>query len=401
MIVWPLYSSGPRQTSLRQIEVIDQYLSPPPQSSVTVDLGPYDASLPGPLRLRLGLRPSAVGGPLGWGAEIASADFDTGYNYIGLEERVASSPIEWGSATALVEQLCGRCSQANTLAFVQAVEAMAGILVPTRAAYLRLVLVEMERITSHLLNTAETLRVLRMPEEESSLRDIRERVFHALAEWTGSRIQPGLIAFGGLSRHVDEPTSKELALAARPLERALRGHVASIINNGELAARLAGLGVIKPEQAMLAGLRGPNARASGLTHDIRAAVPTGAYEEEGVTIVAQRGGNVFARLVVRLLESLESFRIVEQALDDLPGGPVKGRVSLDVKSGSGIGRVEGPRGEVFCWISGGPEGLTGLHLSTGSFPSLGFLPSLLRGRQFDDLALLILSLDICMGCLER
>lgn len=381
--------------------MIDQILSPPPQSSVSIELGPYEASLPGPLLLRLGLRPSAVGGPLGWGAEIASADFDTGYNYIGLEERIASSPVQWESVTPMVEQLCGRCSQANTLALVQAVESMAGILVPTRAAYLRIVLVEMERITSHLLNAAETLQVLRMPEEESALRDIRERVFHALGEWTGSRIQPGLIAFGGLSRHVDEPTSKELALAARPLERALRGHVTAIINNREVASRLAGLGVIKPDEATLAGLRGPNARASGLAHDIRSAFPTGAYEEEGVTIVVQRGGDAFARLVVRLLESLESFRIVEQALDDLPGGPVKGRVSLDVRSGSGIGRVEGPRGEVFCWISGGPEGLTGLHLSAGSFPSLGFLPSLLKGRQFDDLRLLILSLDICMACLER
>ena len=381
--------------------MIDQYLSPPPHSSVTIDLGPYDAVLPGPVRLRLGLRPSSAGGPLGWGAEIASATFDTGYNYIGLEERIAASPVEWDSATVLVEQLCGRCSQANTLAFVQAAEAMAGILVPTRAAYLRLVLVEMERITSHLQNAADILRVLRMPEEESALRDIRERVFHALAEWTGSRLQPGLIAYGGLSRHVDEATSKELALAARPLERALRGHVAAIINNREAATRLAGLGAIKPDVAMLAGLRGPNARGSGLAHDIRAAVPTGAYEEEGVTIVVQRGGDVYSRLVVRLLESLESFRIVEQALEDLPGGPVKGRVSLDVRSGSGVGRVEGPRGEVFCWISGGPGGLTRLHLSTGSFPSLGFLPSLLQGGQFDDLNLLILSLDICMGCLER
>lgn len=381
--------------------MIDQYLSPAPLNSVAIDLGPYDPSLPGPLRLKLGLRPSAAGGPVGWGAQIASADIETGYNHTGLEERVASSLFEWGVVATLVEELCGGCSQANTLALVQAVESMANIIVPPRAAYLRIVLVEAERIVSHLLNAAEILDALGMPEQATDLRDIRERVFHALAEWTGSRLQPGLIAFGGLSRHVDETTSKELALTTRPLERALRGHVSAIINNRELAARLAGLGAIPPEQALLLGLRGPNARASGLAHDIRASFPTGAYEEEGVTIVAQRGGDAFARLVVRLLESLESFRIIEQALDDLPGGPVKGRVNLDVRSGSGIGRVEGPRGEVFCWINGGPQGISSLHLSTGSFPALGFLPSFLMGRQFDDLRLLILSLDICMGCVER
>src|SRR5206468_746850 len=112
-------------------------------------------------------------------------------------------------------------------------------------------------------------------------------------------------------------------------------------------------------------------------------------------------GDAFARLVVRLLECLESFRLIELALDDLPHGPMKAKGRDDLRGGSAIGRVEGPRGEVFCWVRGTSRGLTGLHLSTGSFPTLGVLPGLLRGHKLEDLHLLLLSVDLCLPCAER
>jgi Ni,Fe-hydrogenase III large subunit len=103
--------------------------------------------------LRLDVLPAGDGSPLGWGVEIASAQVELGYNYVGLEERTTSGhPLEWTRALALVEGLCGRCSQANALAFCQAAESLGHLTVPPRAAYLRLVLAETERIASHLLN---------------------------------------------------------------------------------------------------------------------------------------------------------------------------------------------------------------------------------------------------------
>ncbi|MEO5952611.1 MAG: hypothetical protein ABIQ44_09125, partial [Chloroflexia bacterium] len=168
-----------------------------------------------------------------------------------------------------------------------------------------------------------------------------------------------------------------------------------------IADRMVGLGVIKGQEAVAGCLRGPVARASGVAWDVRAAYPTGAYEDEAVTVIVQRNGDAFSRLVVRLLECLESFRVVEQALDDLPGGPVRIRGEAELRAGKGISRVEGPRGEIFCWVDGAPEGLRGLHLSAGSFPSLGVLPGLLKGAHLEDLRLLLLSLDLCLPCAER
>lgn len=378
--------------------------------AATVAVGPYSPMLPGPMRLRLGLLPSGGKGLLGWGARIANADVDLGYSYRGLEEHVALGGVDWARALTLVEQLCAGCSQANTLAFVQAAEAITGAIVPPRASYLRMVLVEAERIASHLLNAACTLGALDMPDQSAVLRDLRERTLHAAGEFAGARLQPGLITYGGVERDTDESTNRALLVAVRQVERALRAQTRTIINSREVASRLTGLGKITGQEAAFAGLRGPGARATGIAFDIRAAVPTGAYEDEAITVVVQRGGDAYSRLVVRLLECLESCRIIEQALDDMPPGPIKSRGSagsMDFglgsgsSEGSGVGRVEGPRGEVFCWVRGNTGGITGLHLSAASTPALGVLPGLLTGTQMDDLPLLLLSLDLCLACAER
>lgn len=373
-----------------------------PHSALPIphSIGPYDPLLPVTMRMAVELLP-AKANMLGWGAAIGDVEVEPGYNHVGLEERVQDGGIEWEQALKLVEGLCSGCSQANTLAFVQAAEAMGGLIVPPRAAYLRLVLAELERATSHLMNAADTLEALAMADREALLRDLRERTVHALGEWTGARVQPGLITYGGLARNIDDGTSRALTLAVRQVERPLRAQTNSLISSREIAARLAGLGAISAEEVALAGLRGPLARASGVTADLRTDFPTGAYEDEAATIVAQRAGDAFSRLTVRLLECLESFRLVEQVLDDLPAGPVRARGSIEIRGGSGVGRVEGPRGEVFCWVRGGAEGLSGLHLSAGSQPTLGILPGLLRGQNLDDLRLLLLSLDLCLACAER
>ena len=145
-------------------------------------------------------------------ARSATPAWRLGFNHIGLEERVNGRGMDWAQALQLVEDLCGRCSQANTLAYAQAVEAMSQLIVPPRAAYLRLLVAEMERASSHLLNVAETLDALGMPERGSIFRDLRERLLQVLNEWSGARIQPRLITYGGLTRNIDEGTNRALTL---------------------------------------------------------------------------------------------------------------------------------------------------------------------------------------------
>ena len=370
-----------------------------PAATSSLEIGPYSPYLPGVMLLRVEARPASDA--LGWGVEIGSTELELGYNHAGLEERVAWGDMGWDELLPLVEGLCGCCSQANALAYTQAVESLAHLIVPPRAASLRLIVAEIERIASHLLNVAQTVGTAGLPDAEATLRDLRERVVHAQAEWCGARALPGLIAYSGLSRNIDDVSSGALAADLRPLERALREVVAAMINSRELAHRLSGLGSITGEEAIVAGLRGPAARAAGVALDIRATSPVGAYEDESVTIVAQRNGDAFSRLVVRLLECLESFRVIAQALEDLPSGQVRGRGVVELREASGIGRAEGPRGEVLCWVRGGSDGPHALHLSGGSTPTIGVLPGLLRGARLEDLRLLLLSLDLCLPSVER
>jgi Ni,Fe-hydrogenase III large subunit len=352
------------------------------------------------LPLRLELQFSGEGA-LGWQAVIREATVAGSYSYTGLEERVRDGGMEWNRALQLVEGLCANCSQANTLAFVQAAEAMAGIIVPPRADALRLVLAEMERASSHLMNAAEMMAAMQMQDRETVFRDLRERAIQGVAEWSGARLQPGLITFGGLARNIDENAVRALALTARTVERTLRAQANSLLSGRAAAPRLVGLGTVRPEEALAAGLRGPVARAAGVAFDVRAAYPSAAYESDPPAVVTQRGGDAFSRLVVRLLETLESLRLVEQAVDDLPPGPVRGRGGVELRAGSGVSRVEGPRGQVFCWVRGGEERLLSLHLSAGSHPTLGVLPGLLRGALLEDLRPLMVSLDLCLSCAER
>src|SRR5205814_5689512 len=104
-----------------------------------------------------------------WGYVVGSAEVELGRNRVGFEERVANGGLDWARALQTVEELCGPCSQANTLAYVQAAEEMAQLIVPPRATYLRLVLAEMERVVSHLMNAAGTMRALHMAEREAGL----------------------------------------------------------------------------------------------------------------------------------------------------------------------------------------------------------------------------------------
>jgi NADH-quinone oxidoreductase subunit D len=371
---------------------------------VITTVGPYHPWLPAGLRLHLELD-TGEANVLGWDPRIVEARVERGYGYVGLEQGVelaaSGGGIAWEEALPLIEGLCGPCAQANTLAYVQAVEDMANLVISQRAAYLRLVLVEAERVISHLDNAADMLGALGLPEREVALRDLRERMLHALEGFTGSRLQPGLLSYGGLERNMGEKLCRDLAIEARHVERALRPHVTAIVANKPIASRLAGIGVIAADDTLEAGLRGPTARASGVPTDLRANFPSDAYEDLAATIVVQRTGDAFARLVVRLLECLDSFRMIEEALDDLPHGPIRTRGSTPLRAGTGMSRVEGPRGEIFCWVKGTPQGLIGLHLSAGSFPTLAVLPNLLRGHKLEALRLLLVSLDLCLPCAER
>jgi membrane-bound hydrogenase subunit alpha len=386
-------------------------------------LGPYHPWLREPLVLRLDLH----------GETVRGAELEPGFNRRGLERLLEAAT--WEGALALAGRVCEGCAVANTLAFCEAVERLAVLTVPLRGQYLRLVLAELERVRSHLAANAALLDAVGFPGPAAPvLRQGAARLSAAQADWLGSRRSP--LTYGGLAATadiLDEERAALIGLVAE-VERAVTPHVQAVLRHGALARRLVGLAPVRPITAERLDLRGPVGRAADLDRDLRRDAPDAAYARlqavetappggEGgvapvgstrVTVVTQRGGDAYARLTVRLLESLESLRLARLALDSLPGGAVglagairaealvaralAGRAEDRIEA---LGRAEGPRGEVTCVVAGSAEGPLLVHFHTGSFAALPAVGPALAGCALADLPAAYASFDLCLACAER
>lgn len=388
-------------------------------------LGPYHPWLREPLVLRLDLH----------GETVRGAELEPGYNRRGLERLLEQAT--WEGALALATRLCEGCAVANTLAFCTAVERMASLTVPLRGQYLRLVLAELERARSHLLANAALLDAVGVPGPAAAqFRTAAAQLSAAQADWLGSRTLP--LTYGGLAATADilDDERAALTLLLAEVERVVAPQAQAVLRHGALARRLVGLAPVRPITAERLDLRGPVGRAADLDRDLRRDAPDAAYARlqtapevapaagvDGapapvgstrVTVVSQRGGDAYARLTVRLLESLESLRLARLALDTLPGGPVgqggairaddlvaQALAGRDGDRSEALGRAEGPRGEVTCVVAASGEGPLLVHFHTGSFATLPAVGPALTGCALTDLPAAYASFDLCLACAER
>jgi membrane-bound hydrogenase subunit alpha len=396
-------------------------------------LGPYHAWLREPLVVRLDLH----------GDTVRSAELEPGYNRRGAEHLLGQAT--WEGALVLASRICEGCAVANTLAFCQAVEELAGLTVPLRGQYLRLILAEIERVRSHLAACGALLAALALPGPAAQqLQAAAVRLLAAQAEWTGSRRVP--LTYGGIVTTADILDTERTGLVTvlAEAERVLAPVAQQVLRNRGLTHRLVGLAAVRPATAERLDLRGPVGRAAGLARDLRRDAPGSAYERfqaddsadatpiaargrgadapakeapvgsARVTVVTQRGGDAYARLTVRLLEALESLRLARIALESLPGGAVglAGATRADdlveqalqrrgIWRGDALGRSEGPRGEVVCVVAGGVEGAYLVHFHGGSFANLPAVGPALAGCALGDVPAALLSFDLCLACAER
>lgn len=292
---------------------------------------------------------------------------------------------------------CPSCGAAHALALCQAVEAVAVIAVPQRAAALRLVAAELERAASHLAAAGAIFTALALPTTAARFVAEGRAAAEALSELTGGR--PGAwLAPGGLTAELDPDGQGRLARgAAESLERLFTLADATITQR-PLLARTVEVGALSAGAARQFGLAGPLARAAGLEHDLRIAAPYGAYAQWLPALVTQEGGDVYARLMVYLLEALESLKLVGRALQELPDGPIRSALPAALPDGSGDGTVEAPRGPLRYRIECSGGRLSAVSCTPA--PQLGRLlaRALLVNAAVDDAALIVVSTDPCDSC---
>ncbi len=299
------------------------------------------------------------------------------------------------------------CSMTNNWAYALAVEKLAGQPVPERAEYLRVIMGELTRLVNHVclvgflfndLGTSFTPLLYAFRE--------REKILDLFESLSGSRMMCNYQRFGGC--RVD-PTPEWLD-AVRKIVANFPGFLDEyeqmLTGNEIMLARTQGIGRLSPELAVSAGITGPMLRASGVNYDVRKVDGYGIYSRFDFRVPLGDHGDTYDRYMIRVLEMRESLKILQQALRDLPAGPImdpKAKIrGFRPKAGEAYGRIEGPKGEIgFYLISDGSPNPYRYRIRPPSFINLTVLEDMCLGHSIADAVVILGSVDIVLGEVDR
>lgn len=357
---------------------------------VNVPIGPQHPSLKEPESFLITLR----------GEKITAVNIRLGYNHRGIEKGCESKT--YIQAQYLIERVCGICSHAHSTCFIQAVEEIAGLEIPKRAKYIRTIIGELERVHSHLLWLGvagheigfDTLLMY-------TWRD-REVAMDMLAELTGNRVNYGINTLGGVRRDISAEDAQKILTSVDTLEERTKYYIELATQEVTLAKRLSGVGVLLHDDAVRLGAVGPTARACGVDRDIRRDDPYAAYGELDFKVITDNHNDVYGRTVVRLLELMESFKMIRQAIKNLPEGPIAVKAPRKIPEGEAISRYEAPRGEDVHYVkANGTDKPERVKLRAPTLANLQSVSKMLEDRYLADMPIVIAAIDPCFSCTDR
>ncbi len=385
--------------------------------TVLLNMGPQHPSTHGVLRLLLELD----------GELVINCIPDIGFLHTGIEKNMEAKTYE--KAAVMTDRLDYLNTVGNNLVYCMAIEKLVGLDVPLRAQVLRIILVELQRIASHLvwlgthaLDLAAMSLFLYCFREREMIMDILEMV-------GGQRMMATFIRPGGMWRDVPVGFEEAVRQFLRVFPARIKEYEDMLTKNPLFLERTKKIGILSKEDAIRWGVTGPMLRASGVAHDLRKARPYSGYEQFEFDIPTHTDGDTYARYLVRVEEMRQSLRIVQQALDKLPFGPVRSNnrkfvppprseigVSMEAlihhfklwtegftpPKGAVYEAVESPRGELGVYLEsdGSPKPFR-VHWRTPSFVNLQVLPLLSKGHLVADLVALIGTVDIVLGDVDR
>lgn len=364
-----------------------------PNETFVLNLGPQHPATHGVLRVKLTMD----------GEYITRAEPVPGYIHR-MQEKMGENRT-WAQYLPNTSRIDYLSAMAYTHGYVGAVERAAGIQVPPRAEYVRVITSELNRISSHLVWFGAFLLDLGGFTPLLYAFDDREKILDLLEGITGSRLTYSYYRFGGLYNDVDEDFlggTREFVAQMRPR---LGMYRTLVTENIILRKRLEGIGVITPEQCRKYGATGPVIRGSGIAYDVRKVEPYSVYADFEFDIPVFPEGDSMARYLVRMEEMGQSLRIIEQALAKLPDGPVMAekvpRV-LKPPAGDYCYAVEAARGRFAVRVvSDNKEMAYRIKLRTPSFSNLSLFEEVSQGMMLPDALALMGSLDLVIPDIDR
>ena len=250
--------------------------------------------------------------------------------------------------TRIAEAVGGDESVANATAFCMAVEKISRITIPDRAWYLRTILLELERICSHLGDQAGMLVDVAFPLGANQYAVLREECFRENDRLTGSRFLRGMISIGGMSRDISKPQLDELTAFVHQIRNRYRIGLKIVLSTASVIDRFATTGVIRPALLRPLNITGPSARASGGKVDVRLNHPYGIYDQFAPKPQRLRDGDVLSRFTIKASEVMDSLDLIERLIAAVPEGDVS--TNAPVRDGYTLALVEAARGQNLCWV---------------------------------------------------
>ncbi len=359
--------------------------------SYTIPIGPYHPALEEPVHAKLYTD----------GEIITGADVFVGYNHRGIEKLATQQ--NFIQTLVLVERVCGICSHSHSLTYALGIESIAGLEVPKRGQYIRVIMSELERLHSHFLLLGIACHLIGHDSAFMHIFNQREIIMDILEEISGNRVNYGMVTIGGSRRDIDDDKRRKVLSLLDKIEAQLNRIKDILVSDKTIAMRTKGVGIMSTEDAVRLGAVGPHARASAVKTDIRKDAPYSSYDDFDFDAPTCDSCDVFARVVVRVLECYESIKILRQALGSLPEGPINlGAKIPKVPAGEFVSRTEAPRGQVIHKIvTDGGQTNYRLSIHVPTFKNAPTVPVMLKNNTVADAGLIIASIDPCFSCLDR
>ena len=348
------------------------------------------------------------------GERIKKADFVPGMAHRGIEWMgMRRNCIQ---VMYLAERICGICGITHSMSFARAVEQIAQIQVPTRAHYIRSIVGELERIHSHLLWAGVAAHELGFDSAFYLAWRVRENVMDLLEYLTGNRVHYAIIQIGGVRRDIVRDQFPRIEESMKFFEDAYAKLAAVFLDDTTVQMRCRDCGVLTYDEARELCPVGPTARASGIKKDVRIDHAYAAYGDIDIDymtpdlLTGEVRGDVYDRIITRLLEVKQSIGIVRQLLAMMPDGPLLAipkpavlLAKLKGASGEAVGRHEAPRGEVMHYVrlAAGVEEPAAWKVKASSYSNyLAWIP-MMEGEQIADIPIIAASIDPCISCTDR
>jgi formate hydrogenlyase subunit 5 len=316
-------------------------------------------------------------------------------------EKLAETRMTYQQVNFLAERICGICGFEHSTCYALAVEKAAKIDVPERAQYIRSIVLEVERIHSHLLWLGVAFHVVGYDTGFMHMWRVREKIMYLAELLTGSRKTYGLNLVGGVRKDINEEKKQKTLETLKETEKDFKKLVEVAISVPQVKKRLTGTGILPREDAVKLSVEGPVARASGVNKDARRDQPYAAYKYASFKIPVYTEGDNLARALVRVDEVLESISIIEQLLDRIPRGPIK-LEDFEIPEGkTGVQVVEAPRGGDIHFVITGHGKPYRWRVRAPTYSNIPALKIMLKDQPLADAPLTIASIDPCFSCTDR